>query len=96
MAITAADARTVDQLARLHHASYATETTLISIPDDLFDALSSPASIFFWSVLDIDPGPVRADQFLTEWDIGTRQLFAQQDPNVQMEILAFLCCITHE
>lgn len=83
-------------LTSLQHASYATESTRISIPDDLFVAMSQPARIFFWAALDLEPGLINAHQFLTEWDEGTRQIFAEQSPGVQMEILAFMCCITHE
>lgn len=83
--------------AALSQASYASGTTLISVPPTLFESLSQEARVFFWLMLpDISPGGVQANEFLKEWNAETQQRFHEQDVDVQMEIFGFVSCITHE
>lgn len=84
----------------LAKTSYSWTTTKISVPSTLMEAMSKMAQSFFWFLLDVPtsrgPGALRGDQLLAHWDPESRRYFAGLQPEVQTEICACVCAISHE
>ncbi|MFC7724918.1 hypothetical protein ACFQW6_07360 [Nocardioides sp. GCM10028917] len=84
----------------LKKTSYSWTTTKISVPPTLLAAMSKMAQSFFWFLLEIptsgDTKALRGDQLLAPWDPESRRYFAELEPEVQVEICACVCAISHE
>jgi hypothetical protein len=61
-----------------------------------YDALSLRAKTFFAQVIDFRTGDMSLEDLLNHWSSSGRQFFADQSDEVQMEICAFVCAISHE